>query len=235
MLITIFVPPHLRREIDPDAPDPVDLPTRGEVLRPLLLVGAAVLVLTLVRTNRDLLLPLLGNEFGHSEAVISLVFAGSAVVELAFILPAGTVMDRFGRAAVLVPCLALMGVGYLIAPIAATVPGFVADLADLRRRQRAGRRDQQDPQRRHDPQQEPGRLARAVEQLHQRRSPGRAGADRCDRRRDGGHGQLRHRVAVTGRGRVGRLVAAPLRARPGEDQSKIGSTVRVRLSSKKPG
>lgn len=126
VLITIFVPPHLRQEIDPDAPEPEDLPTRGAVLRPLLLVGGAVLVLTLVRTNRDLLLPLLGNEFGHPEAVISLVFAGSAVVELAFILPAGTLMDRFGRAAVLVPCLALMGVGYLLGPIAATVPGFIA-------------------------------------------------------------------------------------------------------------
>jgi MFS family permease len=48
------------------------------------------------------------------------------VVELAFILPAGTMMDRFGRAAVLVPCLALMGIGYLLGPIAATVPGFIA-------------------------------------------------------------------------------------------------------------
>ena len=54
------------------------------------------------------------------------MFAGAAVVELEFILPAGTVMDRFGRAAVLVPCLALMGLGYLLAPMAATVPGFIA-------------------------------------------------------------------------------------------------------------
>jgi MFS family permease len=126
VLITIFVPPRLRVAIDPDAPEPEDLPARGAVLRPLLLVGGAVLVLTLVRTNRDLLLPLLGHEFGHSEALVSLVFAVSAVVELAFILPAGTLMDRFGRAAVLVPCLALMGVGYLLAPIAATVAGFIA-------------------------------------------------------------------------------------------------------------
>lgn len=126
VLITIFVPPRLTVTIDPYAPEQEDLPTRGAVLRPLLLVGVAVLVLTLVRTNRDLLLPLLGHEFGHPGAVISLVFAVSAVVELAFIVPAGTLMDRFGRAAVLVPCLALMGVGCLLAPIAATVPGFIA-------------------------------------------------------------------------------------------------------------
>jgi MFS family permease len=126
VLIMIFIPPRLVVAPPNPAEEAVDLPTRGSVLRPLLLVGAAVLVLTLVRTNRDLLLPLLGNEFGHSGAVVSLVFAVAAVVELAFILPAGTVMDRHGRAAGLVPCLALMGVGYLMGPLAATIPGFVA-------------------------------------------------------------------------------------------------------------
>ena len=84
-----------------------------------------MLVLTVARTNRDLLLPLIGQQFGHSEAVISLVFAAAAVVELAFILPAGSLMDRFGRAAVLVPCLALMGVGFWMAPLATSVAGFV--------------------------------------------------------------------------------------------------------------
>ncbi len=125
VLIMLFVPPRLASPPHSaaaglDAPSP-----RGTVLRPLLLVGLAVLVLTAARTNRDLLLPLLGHEFGHPEAVVSLVFAVAAAVELGFILPAGTVMDRFGRAAVLVPCLALMGVGYLLAPLSATVPGFV--------------------------------------------------------------------------------------------------------------
>ena len=126
IMIVIFVPPRIVAGPGDEVGDPVEQRTRGTVLRPLLLVGVAVVVLTTARTNRDLLLPLLGNEFGHPEAVISLVFAGAAVVELAFILPAGTVMDRFGRAAVLVPCLALMGLGYLLAPMAATMPGFIA-------------------------------------------------------------------------------------------------------------
>lgn len=126
IMITIFVPPRLVPTPGHEASKPLEPPARGTVLKPLLLVGVAVVVLTTARTNRDLLLPLLGNEFGHPEAVISLVFAVAAVVELAFILPAGTLMDRFGRAAVLVPCLALMGAGYLLAPIAATMPGFVA-------------------------------------------------------------------------------------------------------------
>lgn len=125
-LIVAFVPPRVVPSPHQDGPEPDAGPTRGDVLRPLLLVGAAVIVLTIARTNRDLLLPLLGNAFGHSEAVVSLVFAAAALVELAFILPAGTLMDRFGRAAVLVPCLALMGVAFLLAGLSATLPGFVA-------------------------------------------------------------------------------------------------------------
>lgn len=100
-------------------------PTRRDLLPPLLIIGAAVLVLTAARTNRDLLLPLLGHTFGHSEATVSLVFAVAAVVELAFIMPAGSVMDRHGRAAVLVPCLAVLGVGFLLASAASSLAGFV--------------------------------------------------------------------------------------------------------------
>ena len=125
ILVGCFLPPRLVPALGPDSSEQPGSLARGSVLRPLLLVGVAVLVLTAARTNRDLLLPLLGNEFGHPEVVVSLVFASAATVELAFIVPAGILMDRFGRAAVLVPCLALMGVGYLLAPQAATVQGFV--------------------------------------------------------------------------------------------------------------
>lgn len=120
-----FIPPRAPESHTPHTTTLDPSPRRRDVLRPLLLVGGAVLLLTVARTNRDLLLPLIGQQFGHSEAVISLVFAVAAVVELALILPAGSLMDRFGRAAVLVPCLALMGVAFWMAPLAASVAGFV--------------------------------------------------------------------------------------------------------------
>jgi MFS family permease len=125
LLVIGKVPPRIVRTTDQDSSAGDPAPSRRDVLGPLVLVGVAVLVLTVARTNRDLLLPLLGHDFGHSEAVVSLVFAVAAVAELAFILPAGTLMDRFGRAAVLVPCLVLMGVGFLMAPLAADLSGFV--------------------------------------------------------------------------------------------------------------
>lgn len=124
VLITLFVPPAAARHRVPETAGPSAVPTRGDVLRPLLLVGVAPLILSAVRTNRDLLLPLLGNQFGHPESLIALVFAGTAVIELVFILPAGMLMDRFGRAVVLVPCLVISGVSYLLAPLAASVAGL---------------------------------------------------------------------------------------------------------------
>ena len=122
VLVTRFVTPHLVRATETStSPLPT---TRRDALRPILLVGTAALVLTAARTNRDLLLPLLGHHYGYHDSVISLVFAVSSAAELVLVLPAGSLMDRYGRAAVLVPCLTLMGVGFVITPIAATVGGF---------------------------------------------------------------------------------------------------------------
>jgi MFS family permease len=84
----------------------------------------AALVLTAARTNRDLRLPLLGHWYGYHDSLISLVLAVSSAAELVLVLPAGSLMDWYGRAAVLVRCLALMGIGFAITPIAGTVGGF---------------------------------------------------------------------------------------------------------------
>lgn len=123
--IAIFVPPrHARTLGDGAGSEPPT--TRREIMRPIVLVGVAVLVLVTLRSNRDLLLPLLGHAFGHSPQLVSLIFAASSVAELLLIIPAGTLMDRFGRAAVLVPCLVGMGIAFLMAPLAATTAGFIA-------------------------------------------------------------------------------------------------------------
>jgi MFS family permease len=126
VLITLFVPPAEARHRAAESAAPPVPAARGNVLRPLLLVGVAPLILSAARTNRDLLLPLLGYHFGHPESLIALIFAGTAVVELAFIVPAGILMDRFGRAVVLVPCLVIAGLSYLMSPLAASVAGLWA-------------------------------------------------------------------------------------------------------------
>lgn len=124
VLVTRFVTPHALSDISTGPGGLTPAPTRRDALRPILLVGAAALVLTAARTNRDLLLPLLGHYYGYHDSLVSLVFAVSSAAELVLVLPAGTLMDRYGRAAVLVPCLGLMGVGFALTPMAGTVGGF---------------------------------------------------------------------------------------------------------------
>ncbi len=124
VLVTRYVTPH---QLVAGGKGPADSPaplTRRETVTPILLVGSAALILTAARTNRDLLLPLIGHYYGYHESLVSLVFAVASAAELVLVLPAGTVMDRYGRAAVLVPCLAVMGIAFAITPIAGTVGGF---------------------------------------------------------------------------------------------------------------
>ncbi|MGA4669881.1 MFS transporter [Propionibacteriaceae bacterium Y1923] len=78
--------------------------------------------LQMARVVRPTLLPLVGAGLGLGAETISLVFAVAASVEILLFLPAGSYMDKFGRTAVLVPCLLMLGVGYVaLAVLALTV------------------------------------------------------------------------------------------------------------------
>lgn len=79
--------------------------------------GLATVPLTIGRLARPLIIPLLGASMGVDAATISFVFAVGAAIEIAMFLPAGALMDQFGRAAVLVPCLAVMGLAYVFTAV----------------------------------------------------------------------------------------------------------------------
>lgn len=88
----------------------------------MVLAGLATVPLNMSRVSRPLIFPLLGVLLGLRAEEISLIFAIAAVVEIVLFVPAGTLMDRYGRAAVLVPCLVFSGAGYLLlAVLAATI------------------------------------------------------------------------------------------------------------------
>jgi len=94
--------------------------------RLLATLGLAAAVIASARSLRPVLVPLWAVQVGLSAQAVSLLFALTAAVELALSYPAGSVMDRWGRAWVAVPCAALMGLGILVLPLAASVPGLVA-------------------------------------------------------------------------------------------------------------
>lgn len=91
------------------------------VLGRMVAVGAGIAPVMMARVNRPVIVPLLGDALGLDPVWISIVFGVSAALEILLVLPAGTLMDRYGRAAVAVPCALLMGVGFLLLALLGTV------------------------------------------------------------------------------------------------------------------
>lgn len=124
-----------RGDEDPEGPRPVADPVAPEgsraVLHRMLRVGAGVTPLMMGRINRPVIVPLLGAAFALSGSAISAIFGVAAVIEILMVVPAGAVMDRWGRAAVAVPCSAVMGVGYLALTILATTVGGSSPTASM--------------------------------------------------------------------------------------------------------
>ncbi|AQP44786.1 MFS transporter [Tessaracoccus flavus] len=90
----------------------------------MIMVGLAIVPLVMARVGRPLIVPLLGAMLGLAGDEISLIFAVAAVVEIAMFVPAGSLMDRYGRTAVIVPCLFFSGAGYgLLVLLTATLAG----------------------------------------------------------------------------------------------------------------
>lgn len=110
----------------PDDPSP-HAPGRPAI-QTMLLAGLGVIPLSISRINRPLILPLLGAGLGLDAATISLIFSVAAAVEITMFVPAGTIMDRRGRAAVAVPSLLISGAGFVLLAVLATTIGTSSHL-----------------------------------------------------------------------------------------------------------
>jgi MFS family permease len=80
-------------------------------------LGIGVLVVSATRAARQVVLPLWGQHLGLSPAAISVIFGISGAIDMLFFYPAGKVMDRYGRAAVAVPSMAVLGLSLLLVPL----------------------------------------------------------------------------------------------------------------------
>lgn len=102
---------------------PVRTPTRVRLTRAVLArmiaVGLGVAPIMAARVNRPVIVPLLASGMGLDAFWVSVIFGITAVLEIAMVVPAGTLMDSRGRAAVAVPCSLLLGVGYLLLALSA--------------------------------------------------------------------------------------------------------------------
>ena len=97
--------------------------------RVLATLGAAVVILGMSRSLRLSLLPLWADHIGLSASTTSLIFAGAAALDVAFMWPGGWLMDTRGRMVVAVPVVLSMAVACLLLPLATSALGVALVMA----------------------------------------------------------------------------------------------------------
>ncbi len=102
-----------------DGPRPRILAVVAEHRRVLATAGGAAVGLQLMRTARQLLIPLWGASIGLSTEAIGALWALAASVDMIMFYPVGWVMDRYGRRSTAIPCMALMALSLALLPLAA--------------------------------------------------------------------------------------------------------------------
>lgn len=85
--------------------------------RVFLTVGIGVLLVSAVRSSRQVVVPLWADNLGLSPATTSLIYGLSGAIDMLVFYPAGRVMDKKGRSAVAVPSMVLMGIALLLTPL----------------------------------------------------------------------------------------------------------------------
>jgi len=94
--------------------------------RDLIAAGTAQVFAQMIRQGRQLLIPLIGvTELGLDAAQVGLVMTISAVLDMSMFVPAGFLMDRFGRKFAAVPSFAIMAIGVAMLPLVTTYVGLV--------------------------------------------------------------------------------------------------------------
>jgi len=94
--------------------------------RALATAGAASIGLQLMRSARTLLIPLAGHFLGLNITAIGIIVSLSAIVDATLFIPAGMVMDRYGRKWTGVPCLILFALSLALLPMASGYKSLLA-------------------------------------------------------------------------------------------------------------
>jgi len=81
-------------------------------------LGTAVVLVGAVRAARQTVLPLWASHIGLSATTTSVIFGIANAADMSLFYPAGHAMDRFGRLAVAIPAMTLLGVGMVAIPAA---------------------------------------------------------------------------------------------------------------------
>jgi MFS family permease len=124
--LLLLVPdlPHHQQAAPGPAPSLVSVVRQHlPVLRTL---GLAALLVMAVRQGRQSVLPLWCEHIGLDVAQTSLIFGISGAVDMLLFYPAGSLMDRFGPAAIGVPSMVVLAVSHALLALTSTTPWVIA-------------------------------------------------------------------------------------------------------------
>ncbi len=101
----------------PAGPRPTVRSLVGAHRKVFLTVGIGVLLVSAVRSSRQVVVPLWADNLGLNPAVTSIIYGLSGAIDMLVFYPAGKVMDHKGRIWVAVPSMVLMGISLLLMPL----------------------------------------------------------------------------------------------------------------------
>ena len=86
----------------------------------------------MIRQGRQVIVPLYGaSVLGLDVAAVGTIVSISSAIDMSLFIPAGLVMDRFGRKFASVPSFVVMGLGMAVLPLATDYLGLLAATAIL--------------------------------------------------------------------------------------------------------
>lgn len=121
-LVTLALPDLPPADLPESHGEPVAEPGTFAVLaahhRVLGTLGVGAFAIMLVRAARQAFIPLWCEQHGLTASQTSLVFAISMAFDVLLFFPGGAIVDRWGRWAVAVPAMLVMGTGFALMPLA---------------------------------------------------------------------------------------------------------------------
>jgi MFS family permease len=88
-------------------------------------LGVGILLLSALRSSRQVVIPLWADNLGMDATSASLVYGLSGAIDMLVFYPAGKLMDRKGRQFVAVPSTLLMGTALLLIPLTGSFAGLL--------------------------------------------------------------------------------------------------------------
>ena len=87
--------------------------------------GSIMICLSVLRSSRQVIIPVWGISIGLGPAEIGLIASLTATVDLMMFYPAGLILDHIGRRAALIPAMAIMSLALILLPWTDTFTTFL--------------------------------------------------------------------------------------------------------------